>query len=62
MDGAVVLNWGSDTIKAGQLSRFPSDSEPYVVRHGFASLWPPPSHTALVLSTVQTNLCRRCNA
>ena len=43
MDGAVVLNWGSDTIKAGQVSRFPSDNEPYVVRHGFAQLRPPAS-------------------
>ena len=32
MDGAVVLDWGSGTIKAGQAARFPSDNEPYVVR------------------------------
>ncbi len=54
MDGAVVLNWGSDTIKAGQLSRFPSDSEPYVVRHGLPRSGRPPSHTHL--------FCQPCRA
>ena len=60
MDGAVVLNWGSDTIKGGQVSRFPSDNEPYVVRHGFLRSGPLPLHIHVAISA--TNLSEQLSS
>ena len=40
MEGAVVLDCGSGSIKAGRASSFPSDNEPYVV----SIEEPPPPH------------------